>query len=64
MQGEDTIINTNESDHSEKTLSLEEIVEHVAQGKEVPGIKKIPKVTLGMDQASTSQAEVRKKPWE
>lgn len=64
MHGESSANNTTEGDNSENTLSFEEVIAYVAQGKEVPGIKQIPKVTLGMDKASTSQAEVRKKPWE
>ncbi|KAK4505763.1 hypothetical protein PRZ48_003728 [Zasmidium cellare] len=46
-----------------KPASFAEIVELIAEGKPIPGIKEIPDTILE-GQASENQAEKRKKPWE
>lgn len=46
-----------------KPASFAEIVELIAEGKPIPGIKDIPDTILE-GQASENQAEKRKKPWE
>lgn len=46
-----------------KPASFAEICEMIAEGKPIPGIKDIPDTVLE-GQASQSQAESRKKPWE
>lgn len=46
-----------------KPASFAEICEMIAEGKPIPGIKEIPDTILE-GQASETQAEKRKKPWE
>ncbi len=46
-----------------KPASFAEICKLIAEGKPIPGIKDIPDTILE-DQATTSEARIRKKPWE
>ncbi|KAK9447186.1 uncharacterized protein V1518DRAFT_99858 [Limtongia smithiae] len=44
--------------------SFAHIIELITSGKEIPGIKRIPNITLGDAAASQSERAVRSKPWE
>ncbi|TKA66049.1 hypothetical protein B0A55_09638 [Friedmanniomyces simplex] len=49
--------------HAPKPASFAEICDMIAEGKPIPGIKDIPDTILE-GQASDSQAQKRRKPWE
>lgn len=44
--------------------SYQKIVELIVSGQPVPGIKEIPDVVLGKEEASAHELKERKKPWE
>jgi Family of unknown function (DUF5572) len=47
-----------------KELSFGDIMEMVKAGKEIPGVRVIPDIQLGLEKASTSTLDLPKKPWE
>lgn len=47
-----------------KDLTFSEIMAMVKAGKEIPGVKTIPDVQLGLGKSSTSTLNLPKKPWE
>ena len=52
-----------DAENESKGLSFDEIVELIATGKPVPGIRQIPD-QLSTDPPSTSSSPTPKKPWE